>query len=157
MVITKADGSKFGKSEGGNVWLDPAKTSPYKFYQYWLNASDEDAAKYIKIFTLLKEEEINHILEEISKILEKNNLLKLHKNISVQDAENNYDPANLNFDKLEKFGLLKKNTDSNDFKFSEIFYYLGMGWKRERIKNCNSNLRLILENFQLLLFLTKRN
>lgn len=51
-LITKADGSKFGKSEGGNVWIDAKKTSPYKFYQYWLNASDEDAVKYIRIFTL---------------------------------------------------------------------------------------------------------
>ena len=57
-LITKSDGSKFGKSEGGNVWLDKSRTSPYKFYQYWLNASDEDAEKYIKIFTLLTLEEI---------------------------------------------------------------------------------------------------
>ena len=57
-LITKSDGSKFGKSEGGNVWLDKSRTSPYKFYQYWLNASDEDAEKYIKIFTLLTQEEI---------------------------------------------------------------------------------------------------
>ena len=57
-LITKSDGTKFGKTEGGNVWLDPEKTSPYKFYQYWLNASDEDAEKYIKIFTFLSKEEI---------------------------------------------------------------------------------------------------
>ena len=57
-LITKSDGSKFGKSEGGNVWLDKSRTSPYKFYQYWLNASDEDAEKYIKTFTLLTQEEI---------------------------------------------------------------------------------------------------
>jgi len=58
-LITKADGSKFGKTESGNVWLDPEKTSPYEFYQFWLNTSDEDAEKYIKIFTLLSKEEIN--------------------------------------------------------------------------------------------------
>jgi tyrosyl-tRNA synthetase len=52
-LITKSDGSKFGKSEGGNVWLDPARTSPYKFYQFWLNQSDEDASRYIRIYTLL--------------------------------------------------------------------------------------------------------
>lgn len=52
-LITKADGTKFGKTEGGNVWLDPKKTSPYKFYQYWLNTSDEDAENYIRIFTML--------------------------------------------------------------------------------------------------------
>ncbi len=63
-LITKSDGSKFGKSEGGNVWLDAKRTSPYKFYQYWLNSSDEDAEKYIKIFTFLKEEEINTLIKE---------------------------------------------------------------------------------------------
>ncbi len=57
-LITKADGTKFGKTEGGNVWLDPERTSPYKFYQFWLNVSDEDAAKYIKIFTDLSQDEI---------------------------------------------------------------------------------------------------
>jgi tyrosyl-tRNA synthetase len=57
-LITKSDGSKFGKSEGGNVWLDANRTSPYKFYQYWLNSSDEDAEKYIKIFTFLTQEDI---------------------------------------------------------------------------------------------------
>ena len=63
-LITKSDGSKFGKSEGGNVWLDKSRTSPYKFYQYWLNASDEDAEKYIKIFTLLTQEEIVSLTSE---------------------------------------------------------------------------------------------
>lgn len=63
-LITKADGTKFGKTEGGNVWLDPKRTSPYKFYQYWLNTSDVDAEKYIKIFTLLSKGEIEKIVEE---------------------------------------------------------------------------------------------
>jgi tyrosyl-tRNA synthetase len=62
-LITKSDGSKFGKSEGVNVWLDPKRTSPYKFYQYWLNSSDEDAEKYIKIFTFLEEQEIKSLIE----------------------------------------------------------------------------------------------
>ena len=62
-LITKSDGSKFGKSEGGNVWLDANRTSPYKFYQYWLNSSDEDAEKYIKIFTFLTKEEIDDIVK----------------------------------------------------------------------------------------------
>lgn len=62
-LITKADGGKFGKTESGTVWLDKSKTSPYKFYQFWLNTSDEDAKKYLKIFTLLSKEEIeNYIL-----------------------------------------------------------------------------------------------
>ena len=63
-LITKSDGSKFGKSEGGNIWLDANRTSPYKFYQYWLNSSDEDAEKYIKIFTFLNEEDINALISE---------------------------------------------------------------------------------------------
>lgn len=63
-LITKSDGSKFGKSEGGNIWLDANRTSPYKFYQYWLNSSDVDAEKYIKIFTFLTESDIQGIIEE---------------------------------------------------------------------------------------------
>jgi tyrosyl-tRNA synthetase len=61
-LVTKADGSKFGKSEGGNVWLDPEKTSPYTFYQYWLNVSDEDAETFIKYFTLFTKEEIEALI-----------------------------------------------------------------------------------------------
>jgi len=63
-LITKADGSKFGKTAGGNVWLDSKRTSPYKFYQYWLNSSDEDAEKYIKIFTFLDKETIEKLILE---------------------------------------------------------------------------------------------
>ena len=63
-LITKADGKKFGKTETGNVWLDPKRTSPYKFYQFWLNVSDEDAEKYIKIFTMLTQEEIQALVAE---------------------------------------------------------------------------------------------
>jgi tyrosyl-tRNA synthetase len=66
-LITKSDGSKFGKTESGNVWLDPEKTSPYQFYQFWLNVSDEDAAKYIKIFTVLSKKEIEEIIFEHDK------------------------------------------------------------------------------------------
>ncbi|MGB5357057.1 MAG: tyrosine--tRNA ligase [Eudoraea sp.] len=63
-LITKADGTKFGKTEGGNIWLDAHKTSPYRFYQYWLNTSDEDAEKYIKIFTFLSKKEIDGLIQE---------------------------------------------------------------------------------------------
>ncbi len=63
-LITKADGSKFGKTESGNVWLDPEKTSPYEFYQFWLNVSDEDAEKYVKIFTLLTQQQIEKLVVE---------------------------------------------------------------------------------------------
>ena len=63
-LITKADGGKFGKTESGNVWLDPKRTSPYKFYQFWLNVSDTDAEKYIKIFTILNREEIEGLVAQ---------------------------------------------------------------------------------------------
>jgi tyrosyl-tRNA synthetase len=63
-LITKADGSKFGKSESGNIWLDPEKTSPYQFYQYWINASDEDVEKYIKIFSTKSKDEIDALIAE---------------------------------------------------------------------------------------------
>jgi tyrosyl-tRNA synthetase len=66
-LITKSDGSKFGKTETGNVWLDPDKTTPYQFYQFWLNVSDEDAAKYIKIFTVLDQKKIEEIISEHNK------------------------------------------------------------------------------------------
>ena len=63
-LIKKADGTKFGKTESGNVWLDRKLTSPYKFYQFWLNTSDEDAVKYIKIFTLLSQDEVEELIEK---------------------------------------------------------------------------------------------
>ncbi|WP_298615446.1 tyrosine--tRNA ligase [uncultured Odoribacter sp.] len=63
-LMTKSDGKKFGKTESGNIWLDPSRTSPYKFYQFWLNTADEDAEKYIKIFTLLLPAEIDALIEE---------------------------------------------------------------------------------------------
>ena len=61
-LVTKADGGKFGKTESGNVWLDPEKTSPYQFYQFWMNCSDDDAERYIKIFTLMSKEEIENLV-----------------------------------------------------------------------------------------------
>ena len=75
-LITKSDGTKFGKSEGGNVWLDPNRTSPFKFYQFWLNVADDDAIKFIKIYSLKSREEIqqlidNHIGNEYQRSLQK--------------------------------------------------------------------------------------
>jgi tyrosyl-tRNA synthetase len=75
-LITKSDGTKFGKTESGNVWLDPEKTTPYQFYQFWLNVSDEDASKYIKIFTILGQEEIAGITEEHNKAPHERHLQK---------------------------------------------------------------------------------
>jgi tyrosyl-tRNA synthetase len=63
-LLTRSDGGKFGKTEQGNIWLDPTKTSTYQFYQFWLNATDEDAEKWVKIFTFLKREEIRFLLEK---------------------------------------------------------------------------------------------
>ena len=75
-LITKADGGKFGKTEKGNIWLDENRTSPYEFYQFWLNVSDEDAAKYIKIFTMISKEEIDSLIKEHAEAPHQRNLQK---------------------------------------------------------------------------------
>jgi len=94
-LITKADGTKFGKSEGGNVWLDPKKTSPYKFYQFWMNSSDVDAEKYIKIFTLFAEEKITGLVSEhaeaphlrvLQKALAEDITIRVHSEKALQNA-----------------------------------------------------------------------
>jgi tyrosyl-tRNA synthetase len=83
-LIKKADGTKFGKSEAGNIWLDAEKTSPYQFYQFWLNASDEDAENWIRIFTFLTQEEINAIIAQHKTDAGKRNLQKtLAKEITI--------------------------------------------------------------------------
>jgi tyrosyl-tRNA synthetase len=84
-LIKKADGSKFGKTESGNVWLDKERTSPYHFYQYWLNASDEDAANYIKIFTLMDQEEIESLILEHNEAPHQRKLQKaLAKDVTIR-------------------------------------------------------------------------
>jgi len=102
-LITKADGTKFGKSEGGNIWLDSARTSPYKFYQYWLNTSDVDAEKYIKIFTFLSKEEIEVLTEKhreaphlrlLQKRLAEEITVMVH---SAEDLENAIKASNILF------------------------------------------------------------
>lgn len=80
-LITKSDGGKFGKTEEGNVWLDPDRTSPYKFYQFWLNVSDEDAEKYLKIFTMLEKQEIEDL---ISKHAEAPHIRVMQKKLAEQ-------------------------------------------------------------------------
>ena len=89
-LIQKADGGKFGKTESGNIWLDKEKTSPYKFYQFWLNSSDEDAKKYIKIFSLKTKNEIEKIITEHNnnphkRILQKNIAEELTEKIHTKD------------------------------------------------------------------------
>ena len=94
-LITKADGGKFGKTESGSVWLDPKRTSPYKFYQFWLNVGDEDAAKYIRIFTVLSKEEIAALEEEHGVAPHLRPLQKrLSKEITIMvHSQNDYDTA----------------------------------------------------------------
>lgn len=90
-LITKADGGKFGKTEKGNVWLDPQKTSPYAFYQFWMNVSDDDALKYIKIFTLFSPAEIEQLAKEHNeaphlRILQKNLAQRITTMVHGEDA-----------------------------------------------------------------------
>jgi len=94
-LIKKADGTKFGKTEEGNVWLDPDRTSPYKFYQFWLNTSDEDAERYIKIFTLLSRDEITALIEQHHEAPHLRNLQKkLAEEITVMvHSRKDYDMA----------------------------------------------------------------
>ena len=112
-LITKADGKKFGKTESGNIWLDPKRTSPYKFYQFWLNVSDDDAEKYIKIFTSLDKETIDALVEEHKqdpgqRVLQK----RLAKEVTVMvHSEDDYNMAveasNILFGKSTKDSLQK--------------------------------------------------
>ena len=94
-LITKADGGKFGKTEKGNIWLDPERTSPYQFYQFWLNVSDEDAERYIKIFTMLDRETIENAIEEHKKCPECRGLQKLlAKEVTIMvHSEKDYEMA----------------------------------------------------------------
>ncbi len=114
-LITKADGTKFGKTEGGNVWLDADRTSPYKFYQYWLNTSDVDAEKYIKIFTFLSKSDIENLITEHSeaphmRILQK----KLAEEVTVmvhsqEEFDNAIQASNILFGKSTSEDLRKLN------------------------------------------------
>lgn len=118
-LITKADGSKFGKSEGGNIWLDADKTSVYKFYQFWLNSSDEDAEKYIKIFTFLDKETIESLISEhkamphlrvLQKRLAKEVTIFVHSNNDFENAEK---ASNILFSKYFKADI--KTLDESTF------------------------------------------
>ncbi len=111
-LITKADGTKFGKSEGGNVWLDPAKTSPYKFYQYWLNVSDEDAANFIKIFTQFSKQEIEGLIAEHATAPHLRKLQQaLAKDITIRvHSESDYQTA------LKASSILFGNSTAEDLK-----------------------------------------
>jgi len=112
-LITKSDGGKFGKTESGNVWLDPQKTSSYQFYQFWLNVPDEDARKYIKIFTLFDQSEIDKLIAEhdaashlriLQKALAKDITIRVH---SEKDYEFALESSEILFGKGTKDSLLK--------------------------------------------------
>ena len=122
-LITKADGTKFGKSEGGNIWLDAARTSPYKFYQYWLNTSDVDAEKYIKIFTFLSKEEIEDLT---IKHREAPHLRLLQKRLAEEITVMVHSQADLE-NAIKASGILFGNATADDLKqldeatFLEVF------------------------------------
>ena len=117
-LITKADGGKFGKTESGNIWLDPRYTSPYKFYQFWLNVSDSDAERYIKIFTSIEKEEIEALIAEHQaaphlRILQK----RLAKEVTVMvHSEDDYnaavDASNILFGNATSEALRKLDEDT---------------------------------------------
>ena len=115
-LVTKADGGKFGKTESGNVWLDPARTSPYQFYQFWINTSDADAEKYIKIFTTLTKEEVDELVAEQAKDPGLRPLQKrLAKEVTIMvHSEADYNMA------VEASGILfGKSTKDNLLKLDE--------------------------------------
>jgi len=117
-LITKADGTKFGKTEGGNVWLDRKRTTPYKFYQFWLNVSDVDAERYIKIFTSLEKDEIDALMAEQQqdpgrRVLQK----KLAEEVTImvhsrEDLEMAIEASNILFGKSTRESLAKLDEDT---------------------------------------------
>ena len=122
-LITKADGKKFGKTESGNIWLDAKRTTPYKFYQFWLNVSDDDAARYIKIFTSLEKEVIDDLIEEhqqdpgrrvLQKRLAEEVTVLVHSREALDMA---IEASNILFGKSTKDSLLKLDEQT----FLDIF------------------------------------
>lgn len=114
-LVTKSDGGKFGKTESGNVWLDPEKTSPYAFYQFWLNTADADAEKYIKIFTFLSKEEVDELivrhqqaphLRELQKVLARELTVMVH---SEEDFQAAVEASNILFGNATSDALRKLN------------------------------------------------
>ncbi len=117
-LITKADGTKFGKTESGNIWLDRKLTSPYKFYQFWLNTSDEDAEKYIKIFTLLGQQEIEELIATHREAPHQRQLQsKLAEELTImvhskEDLENAINASNILFGKSTDEDLRRIDTET---------------------------------------------
>ncbi|MBG9377392.1 tyrosine--tRNA ligase [Panacibacter sp. DH6] len=142
-LMTKADGGKFGKTEKGNVWLDPEKTTPYQFYQFWFNASDDDAKKWIKIFTFLKEDEINTLIEAndsdpAARLLQKTLAKEITTFVHGEDgylsamettqkifANKSADADSLSEQDLEEMeGIVKCSFDKNALETTDIISFL---------------------------------
>ena len=121
-LIQKADGGKFGKTESGNIWLDKSKTSPYKFYQFWLNSSDEDAKNYIKIFTLKGEEEIKKQIEEHDKTP---HLRLLQKSIAKEVTTRVHSKEDLEM-AIKASGILFGTSTAEDLKSLDLDTFLSV-------------------------------
>jgi tyrosyl-tRNA synthetase len=147
-LVTKSDGSKFGKSESGNVWLDKKKTSAYKFYQYWINVSDEDAQNYIKIFTFLTHKEIDEIITEHNKnkglrVLQNHLANSLTKLIhGEKELENAVNASKILFGKSSEDDLRSIDSDT----IMEIF---------EGVPKSNLSLKKLNDGIQIEMFLSK--
>ena len=149
-LITKADGGKFGKSEKGNVWLDANKTSPYQFYQFWLNATDADAEKWIKIFTLLPKEEIDALLQDHAtapheRILQK----KLAEEVTVfVHSREDYDFAVKASEILFGNATKENLTALNESQLLQVM---------EGVPTAEIQLEQVVEGYDLLALLTDTN
>ena len=148
-LVKKVDGTKFGKTEEGNIWLDKKKTSPYKFYQYWLNTSDEDAINYIKIFTLLEKEAILKITAEhklnphqrlLQKTLAEEVTLMVH---GIDDLENAKVASQILFGQTDKDSLKKIDSQT----FLEIF---------ESVPHAGINLELLKKGINIVSLLSEK-
>ena len=157
-LIKKADGTKFGKTEGGNVWLDPKKTSPYKFYQYWLNISDEDASNFIKIFTQRSKEEIEAIATEHNQAPHLRKLQsELAKDITIRvHSHDDYDTA------IKASSILFGNSVTEDLQSLDEDTLLAVfdgvpqvTITKSAFENCNSVTDLLSEATQSTIFPSK--
>jgi len=157
-LIKKADGTKFGKTEGGNVWLDPKKTSPYKFYQYWLNISDEDASTFIKIFTQRSKDEIEtitaeHLLAPHQRKLQS----ELAKDITLRvHSQADYEAA------IKASSILFGNSVTEDLQGLDedtlLAVFEGLPQvtiSRSSFENCNSVTDFLSETTQTVIFPSK--
>ena len=176
-LITKTDGGKFGKTEKGNVWLDPVKTSPYQFYQFWLNASDEDAEKWIKIFTFLKQEDViasihehkkdaskrflqKRLAEEVTKFVHGGDELKKAVETTEKLFANQHAPAeNMTIEELESMdGIIKIDFEKNKIAagidvvtfLAETKIFPSKGEARKTVQGGGVSInRKKIDNFQL--------